>query len=566
MTNGQSATEAAVAEIDTTDRRRLLGSYYTPDLLAQIVVRWALRGQVGTVLDPSYGGCSFLRAAIKELELLGDAEPHCRIFGAEIDTSTKKWTAELERIGVPAIHLHRGDFLKTEPGRAIPRCDAVVGNPPYIRHHWLSDDTMARSAPMRARAGLSARASMWAYFLLHSTGFVAPNGRMAMLLPGAVLHADYAQEALSFVAKHFQSVELVRLSGRFFEDASEETVILLASGRTESPTPMQDARADVPVQSAASLDNLRELLGSWHRSRPKPRSMYPASWVDCVSPYKLDLMGRSALTVLRRVLDGGEVFTLGEVADVRIGVVTGANDFFVRALADVPPCEGVRGVSAVRTGAWLRSPRWTKADQVAAGLAGKRSSLLAIDPDCNISREHALASSVARAEEAGVHQRHHCSVRKPWWSLNDTRAPDVFLPYMRADAPHLALNEVGATCTNAVHRVDWRLPVSSERAHRIVASSWSTLFSLSAELVGRHYGGGVLKVEPRAARSLLVADFGDADLLQTIDGVARRPLGNPAAITACDRVARGALRLSASDMRLLREAVGTLRSLRNNRR
>ena len=41
--------------------RRLFGVYYTPDNLASVLVRWALADKPGPVLDPSYGGCAFLR-------------------------------------------------------------------------------------------------------------------------------------------------------------------------------------------------------------------------------------------------------------------------------------------------------------------------------------------------------------------------------------------------------------------------------------------------------------------------------------------------------------------------
>ena len=52
---------------------------------------------------------------------------------------------------------------------------------------------------------------------------------------------------------------------------------------------------------------------------------------------------------------------------------------------------------------------------------------------------------------------------------------------------------MGATCTNAIHRVD--LVDGQIGAAALAVASWTSLAQLSAELVGRSYGGGVLKLE-----------------------------------------------------------------------
>ncbi|MCV5803351.1 SAM-dependent methyltransferase, partial [Escherichia coli] len=57
-------------------------------------------------------------------------------------------------------------------------------------------------------------------------------------------------------------------------------------------------------------------------------------------------------------------------------------------------------------------------------------------------------------------------------------------------------------CTNSVHRVFFNKGVSFLRKKAISVSLLSSFSQLSAELQGRAYGSGVLKLEPSAAKRI----------------------------------------------------------------
>jgi hypothetical protein len=67
--NGKNGTIGQ--QINIACRQRLLGAFYTPDGLAEMVVRWALQPGPGKILDPSYDGCAFLRAGAHVLKEQG---------------------------------------------------------------------------------------------------------------------------------------------------------------------------------------------------------------------------------------------------------------------------------------------------------------------------------------------------------------------------------------------------------------------------------------------------------------------------------------------------------------
>lgn len=544
--------------------QRLLGSYYTPDHVALLVARWALAGEVGTVLDPSYGGCSFLRMAIQELQALGCADAPNHVYGADVDADTAPWTAKLSNQGVPSEHLHLVDFLTVSPGGALPQCSAVVGNPPYIRHHWLSP-TVARSMEaLRIVTGVSQRASAWAYFVLHAIDFVRERGRLAMLLPAAVLQADYAIAVRSTLKRAFDHVELVRVEERIFPDANEETVVLLAAARLGGNwrTSSAVSDGDVAVRCIDTVQALERLLAAW---RPTPHIRVPPRSGTLplkVPDYKLQAVSEAALRAASIALAQPSVCCLGQLAHIRIGTVTGANGFFVRDLPAIPEEPGIAAMPVVRRGSWLSSPRWTAHAHRHLVSQSGRGHLLVAEPHLDLELAPAFRHLVVDAESHGVNLTSHCQRRDPWWALRDVRAPDIFLPYMGAEIPRLTLNEFHAACTNAVHRIFWKERMSRARQAGVVASSYTSIYGLLAELLGRHYGGGVLKIEPSKAVSLpVIFDRRGDDALKAVER-ALQTGGLPAATKAADEHFNTRLGLTRTQVNAIRTAQDAVRALR----
>ena len=81
--------------------------------------------------------------------------------------------------------------------------------------------------------------------------------------------------------------------------------------------------------------------------------------------------------------------------------------------------------------------------------------------------------------------------------------------------PRLVLNEAKAVSTNTIHRVmfTWKDGMFSKA---FIASFYNTLTMLSAELSGRSYGGGVLKLEPSEAERLKVFRPHDIDFVKDL--------------------------------------------------
>jgi hypothetical protein len=111
---------------------------------------------------------------------------------------------------------------------------------------------------------------------------------------------------------------------------------------------------------------------------------------------------------------------------------------------------------------------------------------------------------VERGEREGRASTYKCRSRRPWWKVPVVSAPDLFLTYMNHQGPRLISNAAAVTHVNSVHGVRLSGATRSLGQTILPLAGLSSATLLGAELVGRAYGGGLLKLEPREALRLPV--------------------------------------------------------------
>lgn len=464
-------------------RRKALGIHYTPRWVAELLVSWALDVEEPTILDPSFGGCAFLSAALEHFASRGVQNAANNIFGVDVDKAAWKYGEELIRRGVPSSNLIRGSFLEPTVLAKLKKYGAIVGNPPYVRHHLMPDEMIDKAVNVTRSIGIEIprTASSWAYFTAVSAWMVAEGGRLALVLPGALLHAEYARPVLAYIRKNFETVSLLHLTDRLFEQTDEESVILLAQSKGKD--------SGVLHFSSLTTSQIESAIKS------------SGSRIASLDDFKLNVLPLEVLNAWQTVTQKTRAFPLGHIAKVRIGIVTGANDFFIRKTID--PLFTLRQVQPhpiVTSSSWLAQPIIRKTTLARYAKDGNRTMLAAISP--NKPRSKVLASELKRGRKLGLDERYHCRNREPWYSINDLESPQAFLGYMGSSASPIVRNDARALCTNAVHRI-W---CDKQYTDSIVAFSHSSYFAFECELRGRHYGGGVLKMEPGKAAMLHVSE------------------------------------------------------------
>lgn len=470
--------------------QRELGAYYTPDFLASLLAKWAIRSCNEHVLEPGFGGCGFLQAAVDRLSELGSASPKNQLYGCDIDPQAFAYLSE--KLGVLSIERRYilSDFVAVSPHDfSVQTFDVVIGNPPYVSLHNMSADQKASVQAWKEETGIkiNGRASLWAYFVSHAMSFLTPGGRMAWVLPGSFLEADYATSLREDIVASFEEVIAIQLTERMFLSAGveERTVVLLCSGFGGSSKGIQISHCT----SADQLDSAIATQSQVNPSLEKPIALQQLhAALDETSIY--DTLSASPDSV-----------SLGDLCKVLIGTVTGANRFFIMSPSRAKLHHlGERNLKPILSKfAHIQGAQINDADIEDWQFQDKPYLLFHL-PDKRMS--HAVANYVATFPDDERLRNSTFRRRKDWLRADDGRIPDAFFTYMMHDGPRIVLNNAAINATNSIHRVFFHQTVSSQIRKLIVVSLCSTFSQLSAEHVGRSYGSGVLKIEPSEANRI----------------------------------------------------------------
>lgn len=448
-----------------------LGSYYTPPELARILCRWAVRTPHDDVLDPSCGDGAFLAEAAG----LHDFKGRCD----GIDLDRQAVIAARRRLQDSAA-IHHGNFFDRP---AAQEFDAVVGNPPFIRYQRFDDRQRATAFALCRNLGvdLNRECSSWAPFVVISTAWLKPEGRLAMIIPREALFVNYAHSVFAYLKRRFARVRIVALDEPVFPGVLIKVAVLLAEGRGPA--------TEFAITEAPSMGELEVAM----KAPGGPENKFGWAW-SRVPP--------AARPVIERAMSSGMFCPLSRVADVRLGLVTGGKDFFTLSPTQVEEWRLPRSVLRPVLG----SPGWIEGTDVTARDVRMLQSQ---DEPCwlldvrEIRSSRTVRSYLRRGVRAGIADRYKCRIRTPWYRLEPGRAPDAFLSYLTSDRPRFAGNSAGLISTNNVHQVFFHAMTLSQQ--KIFAGAFHHPFTLlSVELLGRTYGGGVLKIEPGDADRIWV--------------------------------------------------------------
>jgi adenine-specific DNA-methyltransferase len=552
-----TAPLAVVTPLARKDR----GAFFTPPAIASFLARWAVNSGGDTVLDPTCGEGVFLVAAGQVLREHGVAgtEEQRRLYGIDIHRPSLDAAAHALAENEQAAELVESDFFELPSPLdvfhgPIPAVDVVIGNPPFVRYqkHIGAARRASFQAALRQGVRLSGLASSWAALLVHAGAFLKPEGRIAMVLPAELLTVGYAEPVRRWLRRRFADVNLVLFERLQFAEALEDVVLLLAQGSGGC-----DAFKLFRVSDAHDLKKIKAFDGLAASVSEEGK------WTDLL----LTLRQRQ---VFKGVAEKGFV-RLGEYGSPELGTVTGANAFFTIRESTRRRYELREGKDVVRI-----SPPGTRHLRGLTFSAGDWQQLREQEEPVWIlypkadTPSKALQRYLVVGEAQGVPGAYKCTVRKPWWRPPVVSSPDLFFTYMSHRYPRLIQNCAGVTFVNSMHGVRLKESVPDAAAAALPLLALNSMTMLGAEINGRSYGGGILKIEPREAAKLPVPD---TDTLQEAWSALDResPRLDEAlrsgrwvqVVERIDQVLLGdALRHSAEDISLVQSALHTLRSRR----
>ena len=461
-------------------RQKLRGGYYTPDDLVRFLTRWVKASAGDHVLEPSCGDGAFFAG-------LHGTGAKVTAFEVEPEEADKARNRNL-----PDCKVHNTDFLGWALETKGGQFDAVVGNPPFIRYQYLPATFQANAERVfsRLNCAFTKHTNAWVPFILAAMEQLRPGGRLAMVVPSEIVHVMHAQSLRTFLGQQCRRIVIVDPQEIWFEGTLQGAVLLLAEKKLNS-----DAHGEglgihrVAGRGFLSLDpemifnapraiNGRTVKGKWTRALVPP----------------------ATLRLLDEIEASNHFCRFAEAAKVDVGIVTGANDFFL-VTDEVVRENGLEKWAHPMFGRSDHCPGviYDHAQHSRNATAGKPTNFLWFN-DGTVCDNPKASAYIASGELEELHTRYKCRIRRPWYQVPSVHATEVGMLKRSHDTPRLILNSVGAYTTDTAYRI--RALRGTSRG--LVYGFYNSLTALSAELEGRHYGGGVLELVPSEIEKLLL--------------------------------------------------------------
>jgi adenine-specific DNA methylase len=500
----ETSQECGVSSDSEIKERRRLGKFETPQHIARFITRWAIKSGNEIVLEPCIGTGILLSNIIERIqEIQGSKAMLTNIHGVDIDqTAIDSAALNLGLDDAQKSKLICMDFLEAMPNRDIPLVDAVICNPPYSKHQLIErnyKNRIARELEEKANVNLSRQSSIYIYFLIHAASFLKRGGRMAFVLPGNFLEVNYGIPLKRFLVRSFRIAAIVlfpRDSLQFPDVLTTTCVALLEKGKKERST------ADFVSFNFSEKQRIVDSLKTFQVYRKKRLGIsVKRICQDYINP---ELKWINYFEPKGASTDGQAI--LGSIARCKRGIATGANDFFVLSENEVAAHKIERTflkpvLTKTRYAQFLT---FTSIDFANLKLSGARVWLLSTNWTKEDLRGTNLLKYIKMGEIEGLNNRYLTSSRKIWYSSENRSVPPVLFTYMSRDRPRFIWNEARTLVLNTFHCVYIQNKIRQNQLmfEALLACLNSTRTASLLKRIGRTYGGGLLKVEPRELAKL----------------------------------------------------------------
>lgn len=351
-----------VNQATSKSSRKRMGAHYTPPLLARLVADKIVAGidkaRNGPIrlLDPACGSGELLVAGIEAMRKVGFRE--WEVVGVEADLDALRQARERLQAGDHgSVRLVAGDFLdlatafqsqgqlwSAQPGDSPlgKRFDAVIANPPYVRTQVLG---AARAQRLATRFGLSGRVDLYHAFVRVIGDTVRKDGILGIITSNRFMTTLAGKAVRSFFADHFEVLEVIDLGDTKLFQAAVLPAVVIARRR---PTAKASRSYSVPFvrvysQSRESPDvetaaHIRSSILETIEAGVEGIVQVPEGRFTITRGHFPIVRGSDSLwglasseesQFLKLVRERSDR-TVGEVAFVRVGIKTTADEVFIR--------------------------------------------------------------------------------------------------------------------------------------------------------------------------------------------------------------------------------------------
>lgn len=517
--------------------RHRLGQYYTPPPIVDLITEMCIKSPKDKVLDPACGSGGFLVKAYHKLKDLKkkenafaeDSTLHEEILNQVYGIDINAFPAQLSSINLAVrnlkvtgknINLVISDFFKVKPSIGIfpSEFDVVVTNPPYTRQEEMEYKEQVRDEALTYLDGskieMDARAGIYVYFFTHSAKFLKKKGMMGQITSDTWLDVGFGEDLKRFFLDYFKIHSIIWYDVRAFETALVGTCITILEKEDESknardknivkfvrikkPMPIEDIVRRIET---AKKDFENEHFGITLKTQGK---------LDLKDKWGIFLRAPS---IYFKIAEHKKVTKLGQIAKIRRGITSGANEFFY--------------LDKEKTKLWDIEKKYLR-----PLVVSPKGMQLEINPDDlsqwvlvvhkskeELSEENAnVLKYIQWGEEVetrikggkrggtivkGFHNLSTVKSRKLWYDIRKREPAPILRSRRIWERCVYLLNKANALANDSLYEIR---PTNEKDVKVLAGILNSSITALISELEGRFYGGGVLELEVYETKNMTVID------------------------------------------------------------
>ena len=350
--------------------------------------------------------------------------------------------------------------------------DCIVGNPPYTRQEEISEiasqndkykETLIEKSLYDFNGEkiveISKRAGIHTYFFIHGIKFLKNGGRFGFIISNSWLDVDYGAGLQEFFLKNYKIIAIIESKvERWFEDADINTCIVIlekcndANLRDENFVRFVHLKkylnelipntSEIWEKQKERLDKIDDLIKTilFHNAiyenkdiriyQKKQKELWAEGWDNEEQKYAGAKWGKyvRAPEIFFKILEKykDKFVPLKEIADVKFGLKTGANEFFYLTEEEIKQ-KGIEKefwMHKDENGNWapnyvIKSPR--ECNSIIVKPENLKYCVLMIHKDKKDLKGKNVLKYIHWGEQKGFHERPTCTSRNRWYELPDEK-------------------------------------------------------------------------------------------------------------------------------------------------
>ena len=369
---------------------------------------------------------------------IGSLDPSPNVVGFELDEDeARKAYERAANAGISNADIHGSDFLAWALGGidAGHRCfDAVVGNSPFIRYQYPPPpphfQVCAEAIFDQLGCKFTKHINAWVPFILSCFKLLRPGGRLAMVVLAEIIHVAHAQSLRTYLGEHARRLIIVDPEELWFEGTLQGAVLLLTEKKSRKQNHSEDLGI-YPVRGRSFLQLDAEDV--FNAPEPVNGKIVEGKWTRA-------LLSPSTRELLDGLIEETFACSFNDVAEVDVGIVTGANKFFL-VDDETVIYYGLQKWAHPMFGRSDHSPGIIYDEHRHRANASKRKLINFIwFQDDGIERTVLGRKYIEQGERELLHQRYKCRIRKPWYSVPSVYSTEIGMLKRCHQAPQMILN------------------------------------------------------------------------------------------------------------------------------